>query len=228
LTTTESTGDHAILMDRIYRNQRYIYDFTRKYYLLGRDRLIAELALKPGDSLVEIGSGTARNLIRIARKYPGVELYGLDASTEMLKSARRAVEQAGLCGRIHLGLGLAEELRPDVFGRTQPFDHAVFSYSLSMISDWKQALNVAFQSVGAEGRVHIVDFGDLTGLGRIGRAVLTRWLQLFRVSPRVAILQSLESLSHSDGAQSAEFSMLPARYAFIWSGNGALIDKLAP
>ena len=32
-------------MDRIYRHQRHIYDPTRKYYLLGRDRLIDGLAV---------------------------------------------------------------------------------------------------------------------------------------------------------------------------------------
>ena len=57
-------------MDRVYRYQRYIYDFTRKYYLFGRDRLIRELALKPGERVVEIGCGTARNLIRMARPTP--------------------------------------------------------------------------------------------------------------------------------------------------------------
>ena len=57
-------------MDRVYRHQRYIYDLTRKYYLFGRDRLIRELDLKPGERLVEIGCGTARNLVRIARRYP--------------------------------------------------------------------------------------------------------------------------------------------------------------
>jgi len=223
-----STGDHATLMDRTYRNQRYIYGFSRKYYLFGRDRLIAELALKSGDSLVEIGSGIAQNLIRTARKYPGVELYGLNASAEMLKSARHAVERAGLCSRIHVRLGLAEQLHPDVFGRTRPFDHAVFSYSLSMIPDLNQVLREARESVGLEGRIHIVDFGDLTGLGRIGHTVLTKWLQLFHVSPRVAILRSLESASHGGGTQNVEFSMLPARYAFIRSGSGAMIDRLVP
>ena len=29
------TGDHAGLMDEVYRGQRHIYDLTRKYYLLG-------------------------------------------------------------------------------------------------------------------------------------------------------------------------------------------------
>ena len=35
----------AVLMDRIYRHQRHIYNLSRKYYLLGRDRMIAELKL---------------------------------------------------------------------------------------------------------------------------------------------------------------------------------------
>ena len=32
-------------MNRMYRWQRYIYDATRRYYLLGRDRLIAGLRM---------------------------------------------------------------------------------------------------------------------------------------------------------------------------------------
>lgn len=35
-------------MDRMYRFQQPIYDLTRKYYLFGRDRLIAGLDLRPG------------------------------------------------------------------------------------------------------------------------------------------------------------------------------------
>jgi S-adenosylmethionine-diacylgycerolhomoserine-N-methlytransferase len=62
--------DHAALMDLVYRRQRYVYDLTRKYYLFGRDRLIRELDLKPGDRVVEIGCGTARNLVRMAQLYP--------------------------------------------------------------------------------------------------------------------------------------------------------------
>ena len=39
----DSPPCHAALMDRLYRRQRHFYDLTRKYYLLGRDRLIAGL-----------------------------------------------------------------------------------------------------------------------------------------------------------------------------------------
>ena len=114
---TTPPGRMPALMDQVYRHQRYIYDVTRKYYLFGRDRLIRELDLKPGEHVVEIGCGTARNLIRIARRYPGTQLYGLDASQEMLKtrdpqgSPRRA-------GRPdHAAHGYAEQLTPRLFER---------------------------------------------------------------------------------------------------------------
>ena len=64
-------------MDAIYRYQRYIYDATRKYYLLGRDRMLDELAPPPGGSVLEIGCGTGRNLICAARRYPRCALLRL-------------------------------------------------------------------------------------------------------------------------------------------------------
>ena len=65
----------------------------------------------PGESVVEVGCGTARNLIRIARLYPGTELFGLDASQEMLRTAAQNIAAAGLTGRITLVHGYAEALR---------------------------------------------------------------------------------------------------------------------
>ena len=59
---TGTSDAHAALMDKVYRRQRYFYDLTRRYYLFGRDKMIRELALAPGDAVVEVGCGTARNL----------------------------------------------------------------------------------------------------------------------------------------------------------------------
>ena len=53
-------------MNRMYRRQRHIYDGTRRYYLLGRDRLIADLAPAAGASVLEIGCGTGSNLVLAA------------------------------------------------------------------------------------------------------------------------------------------------------------------
>ena len=45
------------LMDRVYRHQRHVYDLTRKYYLLGRDPLIARLDVPAGGHVLELGAG---------------------------------------------------------------------------------------------------------------------------------------------------------------------------
>jgi S-adenosylmethionine-diacylgycerolhomoserine-N-methlytransferase len=196
-------ADHFGLMDKVYRHQRYIYDFTRKYYLFGRNSTIRDLGLKPGQRLIEIGCGTARNLIAIARRYPEARLYGLDASVQMLETARGQLTRAGLADRITLVHGLAENLSPAAFGQ-DVFDHALFSYSLSMIPDWRQALRACALALSEQGTVHIVDFGDFQSL--MGRTALQAWLRLFHVSPRAELLQSLEL--------EKELILLPGRYAF--------------
>jgi S-adenosylmethionine-diacylgycerolhomoserine-N-methlytransferase len=205
---------HAALMDDVYRYQRYIYDFTRKYYLFGRDRLIRELAPKPGARIIEVGCGTARNLIKMARTYPDTRLYGLDASAEMLVTAQKAIARAGLAGRIRLIQAYAEDLNPSLFGETEPFDEIVFSYSLSMIPDWRRALAAAQAALAPGGHIRAVDFGDLKGLGRIGERLLRGWLALFHVSPREELLAAIER----GGAQgrAGRLRLLAGRYAFIW------------
>jgi S-adenosylmethionine-diacylgycerolhomoserine-N-methlytransferase len=39
----------------MYRRQRHIYNATRRYYLLGRDQLIAGLQPAARDSILETG-----------------------------------------------------------------------------------------------------------------------------------------------------------------------------
>ena len=95
-------SDAGLLMDRMYRRQRHIYDATRKYYLLGRDGAIAALAPLPGETVLEIGCGTGRNLISVARRFPSAAVYGLDVSSAMLATAHAAIDRAGLGGRVML------------------------------------------------------------------------------------------------------------------------------
>ena len=56
-------------MDKMYRHQRYFYDFTRKYYLLGRDKLIDEMNVQKDENILEIGCGTGRNLSILAKRH---------------------------------------------------------------------------------------------------------------------------------------------------------------
>src|SRR5262245_63011073 len=107
-------------MDAIYRYQRYVYDATRKYYLLGRDRLLDDLQPPAGGAILEIGCGTGRNLILAARRYPEARLYGFDISSEMLKSATSSIARAGLAHRIAVAEGDATGFDAmAMFGRAQ-------------------------------------------------------------------------------------------------------------
>jgi S-adenosylmethionine-diacylgycerolhomoserine-N-methlytransferase len=217
------TANHAELMDRVYRRQRYIYDFTRKYYLFGRDRLIRELALKPGARVIEVGCGTARNLIKIAQAYPQAELFGLDASDAMLESAEASLSRAGLKEKVKLVQAYAEALSPQLFGETQLFDAIIFSYSLSMIPDWRQSLVAAGSSLSAQGRIHVVDFGDLKGLGPIAEKLLREWLALFHVAPREELLRFAEGRT----TDPTDLRLLPGRYAFIWRGGANTVSGIS-
>jgi len=214
--TSEPQSNHFALMDQVYRHQRHFYDLTRRHYLAGRDRLIAGINAVPGDRILEVGSGTARNLIKIARRYPGTELWGLDASSEMLRSAAHSVQRAGLEPRITLAHGLAEEL-PSIFAGQAGFDHVIFSYSLSMIGDWQGALRVATQVAKTDGQIHLVDFGDLNGLWPPAAAALRGWLALFHVCPRSELVEQLENLARR--RDECSMTLLRGRYAFVFKAS---------
>ena len=96
-------ADQAVAMDRMYRLTRHVYDVTRRYYLLGRDRMLDKVETSPGTATLEVGCGTARNLIKLAeRRAPG-KLYGLDASHEMLETAAASIAKTGVDRRREIG-----------------------------------------------------------------------------------------------------------------------------
>jgi S-adenosylmethionine-diacylgycerolhomoserine-N-methlytransferase len=195
-----STGAAAGLMDRIYRHQRHIYDASRKFYLLGRDQLIEDLQPPQGGSVLEIGCGTGRNLIRIARRYPDCTCHGLDVSSAMLMTARMSVAKARLERRIGLAQADATGFDPQMlFGRAG-FDRIVVSYALSMIPPWQGVVAEALRRLSPGGSLHIVDFGDQARLPAPFKALLMRWLALFHVTPREDLPEVVRDLAEAAGA----------------------------
>ncbi|MCY0147474.1 class I SAM-dependent methyltransferase [Hoeflea sp. G2-23] len=205
---------HAGVMDGIYRHQRHIYDLTRRYYLLGRNDLVAALKPPPDGTVLEIGCGTARNLILTARHYPQARLFGLDLSSEMLKSADATVARSGLGGRIKLAQGDATCFDAGELFATSGFDRVFLSYSLSMIPAWEAALCQAMLAVRPGGELHVVDFGQQTGLPRWFGNCLHAWLKRFHVTPRKSLGDAMATLA-ADHDASMNFSSLYRDYARI-------------
>jgi len=187
--------DAAHEMDAIYRVQRHIYDASRKYYLLGRDSVLDGLDPPPGGTVLEIGCGTARNLVLAARRYPAARFYGVDVSSAMLETAAASVAKAGLSDRVTLRQGDASRLDPQALFGIATFDRVFVSYALSMIPPWQEALACAARAVAPGGSLHIVDFGEQRRLPRAFRAGLRVWLSKFSVYPRAELEPELERLA---------------------------------
>jgi len=202
--------DAMAQMDRHYRYQRYVYDLSRKYYLLGRDQLLDEIPLREDETLLEIGCGTARNLIGLARRHPGARLFGLDASGTMLATARKNIGGDS----IPLRQGLADQVNYRDFGLDEPFDHILFSYVLSMIPGWRSALEQALRLLKPGGAIHIVDFADQQAMPRWFRGMLLTWLHWFQVHPDPELPGHLQQLAGQRGDE-LQMRFLPGRYALL-------------
>jgi S-adenosylmethionine-diacylgycerolhomoserine-N-methlytransferase len=187
-------------MNRMYRRQRHIYDGTRRYYLLARDRLISDLQPSAGSNVLEIGCGTGRNLVLAAGLYPDARFFGIDVSTEMLTSAISAISRHGMTKRIRVAHGDGTAFDAQVLFGVRAFDRVMISYSLSMIPDWRSALRAAASLLAPGGRLYVVDFGNQERLPGIARALLLRWLALFDVTPRDDLEGELSTMAGRSGA----------------------------
>lgn len=194
----DGAGAHGELMDGVYRTQRHFYDLTRKYYLLGRDALIAELAPPPGGSVLEIGCGTGRNLIAVGNAWPEAQLFGVDISEAMLETARGAIAKAGVNAMLARGDACDFDAQA-LFGRAQ-FDRVFISYALSMIPAWKVALVQAATCVAPGGRLEFVDFGQQDRLPSLWKRALFGWLAQFHVAPRAELGRMIAGLAKETGS----------------------------
>lgn len=201
-------------MDAIYAHQRHFYDLTRKYYLLGRDRLIARLDVPAGGKVLEVGCGTGRNLIAVAKRYPDAQLFGLDISEAMLTTARAKVAAAGFANRITLKQADATAFDAAALFGHATFDRVFFSYTLSMIPDWLAALRQGARATG--GALHLVDFGQQEGLPGWFKRGLGAWLAKFDVEPRAALPDVIGNIASETGLTPG---FQPLYRGYAWSGS---------
>ena len=201
-------------MDRMYRVQRHFYDLTRKYYLLGRDDMLKRMNPQPGEQIIEIGCGTGRNLIKLARENPDTHFFGIDASAAMLDTAITSSRRAKITN-VQFATALAEDLSTcSFFGIDGKLDKAFFSYSISMIPSWRVALLKTLENLEPGGILFIVDFFDQSELPQPVGFILRKWLALFGVffpSELPSFLRQLEV----QGFGFLHFKSLYRGYAFI-------------
>jgi len=183
--------DLSTLMDRVYRWERYIFDLTRRFYLASRDRLLDRVAPQPGEDILEIGVGTARNLLKLYAREPAAHYYGVDVSKLMLEIARKKVDARGVPVRLAQVPERLDSYGP-VFGLAA-FDRIFLSFSLTQSTYQVEVVRAALDSLAPAGRLFIIDFYDRKGWPAfLDRTLLTTELHYHvKFDPRpIELLQS--------------------------------------
>ena len=206
--------DQRARLNNLYRFQRHFYDLTRRFFLFGRDELLRQMNVQPGESVLEVGCGTGRNLLKLSRLAPGSRLFGLDAADEMLKTADAKLRSRGKGKEIVLRQGTAEEFGyQETFGLGRRFDKIFISYSLSMFPKWREAIGNAIENLKAGGDLYILDFWDGAGLPVSFNRLRGWWLGLFDVHYRPGFLEYLKEMQN-DGVGKFTVTPVGANYAF--------------
>ena len=184
---------HRAFLDAYYGWAEPLYDVTRKPYLLGRDRAIAQILARPFTRLAEVGAGTGRNLARLHAARPDARYVAIEPSAPMLARLAERCPWA----RTHDGFAEDVDYRA-TFELARP-DVILFSYSLSMVQSPGRALRRARAALAPGGEVFVVDFGDLHRVPRRFRGVFRRWLDAFHVHPVDRALLATEHAVVDDG-----------------------------
>jgi ubiquinone/menaquinone biosynthesis C-methylase UbiE len=159
-----------------YRYHAYVYDWTRWTILHGRKRAVSRLQLRPDSDVLEVGCGTGLNFGYLLDQLDPERgrLVGLDFSPDML---RRAQRRTAAHGWKNVELVEADAAQMDLKRR---FDGILFAYSLTMIPDWRAAIERAKEHLKPGGRLVVLDFGQFRGWGPFG-ALMRGWLRLNHV-----------------------------------------------
>ena len=167
---------HRAFLNRYYGVSKHFYDWTRKYYLLGRDRELRALAKETWTSLVEVGPGTGRNLRLLHRSRPTASYGGVEACDQMVLTARKA------CPFATIEQGFAEDtVYSNLLGKRP--ERILFSYCLSMVQDPRRAIDQALGELAPGGELVVVDFADFRGFPGRFAVLFGKWLQAFHVQP---------------------------------------------
>lgn len=170
-------------MTRVPRTRdeaRSTYDRLSRYYdtLASSEKAyidagLARLDIHPGETVLEIGFGTGRALLDLARQVDQEgRVVGIDLSEGMCAVAREKIDEAGLQGRVALAVGDARDL-PYGSGEV---DAVFMSFTLELFDtpDIPTVLAGCRRVLRQGGRLGVVSLSRDRELGLAGR--LYEWL----------------------------------------------------
>jgi SAM-dependent methyltransferase len=119
-------------------------------------QLVADLSR--GGRVVDIHSGGGRWLIAMARRFPNLELVGVEFQPDSVARARVNVSTAGLSDRIEIRQGDADKPGP-----SSQYDLAYFQYALHQLEQPVSVLGAAWAALRPGGRILVLDWALPSG-----------------------------------------------------------------
>jgi len=166
---TPRAGSHAEQLQRFYAPQAETYDAFRERLLHGRRELVDLLPAAARDRIVELGAGTGRNLEFFGPRLEQLDqVDAVDLCPALLDVARRRWA--------HVPKVRVVEADATRYVPAQPVDVVYFSYALTMIPDWRSAVDNALAMLRPGGTLGMVDFylpAAHGGEGRLSRHART-------------------------------------------------------
>ena len=193
-------GDHAERLAAFYGPQASQYDAFRERLLHGRAEMLDDLlravaeqrGTLDGAQVAELGGGTGRNLLFLGERLQRLgRMQVVDLCAPLLAEARRRFADRSNVQVI--------EADACAWQPAAPVDAVYFSYALTMIPDWRAALDNALAMLKPGAVLGVVDFyvsepEPVAGLARhgwISRNFWPRWFAHDGVRPDPAHLRAL-------------------------------------
>jgi len=162
------SGKHVERLQRFYAPQADGYDAFRERLLHGRRDLIERLPAGPGSRVIELGCGTARTLEFFGDRLATFEsVEAVDLCPALLTVAQRRVRNWRNVSLIEADV---TEYRP----ASEP-DCVYFCYALTMVPNWRRAIDNAIAMLKPGGVLGVVDFH--LPAGNIFNALWRAWFQ---------------------------------------------------
>ena len=132
-----------------------VYDKLRENLLFGRKEFYSGMELKSGGIWIEFGGGTGYTLELLGNKINKLEkVYIVDLSEELLTVAKARGERLGWKNVEYKCINLFDFKLPE----GKKADYISFSYSLSMIPHWNNALDYSLNLLNTNGEFLLIDF----------------------------------------------------------------------
>jgi S-adenosylmethionine-diacylgycerolhomoserine-N-methlytransferase len=164
---------HAERLDSFYGPQASLYDGFREKFLHGRREMVTRLPFKAESIWVDLGCGTGSNLEYVAERVPELkQVYLVDLSESLLGIARNRIERQYWS---HVTV-IRDDVSTWSLGESVA-DIVTFSYSLTMIPDWFDAIVQAERMLKPGGVIGVADFYVSRKYPDTGRAKHRRWIK---------------------------------------------------